>query len=61
MTTIYRIAESLIKLNNWECQRLDIQHYEMAGVEGFVGYATIKGFKHNLIIRHDGSFEWSEN
>mgnify|MGYP007101929698 CR=1 FL=1 len=60
MITIIKVFESLVKLNEWEVERFDIQAYHYANnkINGYAGYVTIKGIENNLIIHDDGSFEW---
>lgn len=59
MSTVIRVMESLVKLNDWKVERFDIQAYDYGGgCEGYVGYLRIEGIDKTLIIRKDGSFEW---
>lgn len=59
MSTIIKIMESLVKMNGWEVERFDIQAYHFGnGIDGYVGYLTIKGEPKTLLIRKGGSFEW---
>lgn len=62
MKTIIKVMESLVALNNWKVKRFDIQSFNHGyGIEGYAGYLTVEGIEKTLIIRHDGSFEYSEN
>ena len=59
LNTVIKVFESLVKMNNWEVERFDIQAYDYGkGICGYVGYATIKGFNRVLVVRGDGSFDW---
>ena len=58
MSTIMRIAESLVNMNNWTVSRLDIQgRYgdDSEGIESYVGYLDIKGIG-GVMINDDGTF-----
>ena len=62
MRTIMKIAESLVVMNHWRVERLDIQHYTHLKGEicGFVGYLDIRvddDVIERIIIHDDGSFE----
>lgn len=62
MDIIINTFKSLVKLNHWDIERFDIQSYSHLNgtITGYVGYVSIKGFKNDLIIRKDGSFEFSD-
>lgn len=61
MDTVIKVFESLVKLNNYEVERFDLQAYDYGnGIAGYVGIMYIKGMKKTLIIHHNGSFDWSE-
>lgn len=61
LNTVIKVFESLVKMNNWEVERFDIQAYNHGnGICGYAGLATIKGFNKVLVVRGDGSFDWKE-
>ena len=58
-TTVTRVMESLVKLNNWTVKRFDVHYYNYGnGIEGYSGYLDIKENPKQLVIRGDGSFEF---
>ena len=62
LKTIMKVMESLVKMNGWTVERFDIQAFDYGhGCAGYAGYLYTKENKKHLIIRGDGSFEFSEN
>lgn len=60
MNTVIKVMESLVALNNWKVTRFDIQHYKYGdNIEGYAGYLSVEDIDNTLIIRNDGSFEYS--
>lgn len=59
MSTIMRIAESLVIMNDWTVSRLDIQGRRYCDdsekIESYVGYLDIKGIG-TVMINNDGTF-----
>lgn len=61
MVTVIRVMESLVKMNGWTVRRFDIQSFDYGhGIEGYAGYLDVEELKKRIIIRGDGSFEYSE-
>lgn len=61
MMTVIEVFKSLVKLNGWEVERFDIQHYKYGeNIEGYAGWVTIKDEKRQLVIHSNGSFEWAD-
>lgn len=63
LNTVIKVFESLVKMNNWEVERFDIQAYNYGnGICGYAGFATIKSLNRVrvLVVRGDGSFDWEE-
>lgn len=61
MTTIIRVMESLVKMNGWTVTRFDVQAFNYGkGIEGYAGYLDTVENEKRIIIRHDGSFEYSD-
>lgn len=61
MSTVIRVMESLVKMNGWTVRRFDIQSFDYGnGIEGYAGYLDVEELKKRIIIRGDGSFEYSE-
>lgn len=59
MTTIIRIMESLVKMNNWTVTRFDLQAYDYGyGIDGYAGYLDVVEVEKRIIIRKDGSFDF---
>ena len=57
MMTVLKVFESLVKVNGWEIERFDMQHYRHGdNIEGYAGWVYIKGDTRHLVIHHDGSF-----
>lgn len=57
MSTIIKIFESLVKLNNWNVERFDLQGYNYGGgIEGYVGVLDTAETG-RILIHDDGSFE----
>jgi len=59
MKTIINVAESLVKLNNWKLERLDLRLNKLPGIEFYSAYLDVKdGDKSKrILIRTDGTFE----
>lgn len=59
--TVLRVMESLVKFNGWTVERFDVQAFSLKGnIEGYAGYLDVKEIDKRIIIRGDGSFEYSE-
>jgi len=58
LNTVMKVFESLVKLNGWNVERFDIQAHNLSGFSGYAGFAYIKGYSKQLVIRGDGSFGW---
>lgn len=59
MTTIIRIMESLVKMNNWTVTRFDLHAYDYGyGIDGYAGYLDVVEVEKRIIIRKDGSFDF---
>ena len=59
--TVLRVMESLVKFNGWTVKRFDVQAFYLKGnIEDYAGYLDVKELDKRIIIRGDGSFEYSE-
>lgn len=56
LNTVMNVFKSLVKLNNYNVKRFDIQAFDYGhGIEGYCGYLYTDDI--TIIIRGDGSFE----
>ena len=56
LITVMKVFESLVKLNNYNVTRFDIQHYNYGNeIEGYCGYLYTED--KTILIRGEGSFE----
>ena len=61
MNTVLKVMESLVKMNGWTVTRFDLQAYDYGkGIEGYAGWLWIEESEKRIVIRNDGSFDYSE-
>lgn len=62
MIVVMQVMKSLVSMFGWTVLRFDVQSYNYGhGIEGYAGYLDVEELEgKRIIIRSDGSFEYSE-
>lgn len=62
MFVVIEVMKSLVSMFGWTVLRFDLQSYNYGnGIEGYAGYLDVEELEgRRVIIRSDGSFEYSE-